>query len=102
MVCDTPMLPPHAGRFAVEDGVSHGKIGDGRDDRGVRRVLWEPVTGEQLHAGALLEGEQPDAVELSLERPLVSRESFGGERSRHGLEPIRKGRHAPFCAVNFA
>ncbi len=54
--------------------------------------LRQPVAREQTDVCALLEREQPDAVELALEDPLGAREALLRERRRHRLDPVGKDR----------
>src|SRR5262245_33850379 len=47
------------------------------------------------NVGPLLERDEPDAIELALEKPVGAREALLGERSSHRLDPIgeRRARH---------
>jgi hypothetical protein len=78
---------PGAGRLAVEHGIAHGKPRDGIDDRGIGPIQRQLVPRQQLHVGAVLERQDPDAVELPLENPFGSREALLRQRRGHGDEP---------------
>ena len=76
-------VPRH---LAVEDHSFAGIAAIALVDR--REVLRQPVARIQLHIAAALVGEQPDAVELALEQPVVAREALLRQRRGHRLEPV--------------
>lgn len=76
-------IPRH---FTIEDCIVHREATDGRGDR--RHVLRKPVAREELDVDAAFVRDQPDAIELALEEPVVARKTLLRERRRHGLEPV--------------
>jgi hypothetical protein len=74
--------------LAVENRVLHFQAPDGLGH--LRNVLRQPVAREEPHVRSLLERDEADAVELSLEDPFRAGETLLRERRGHRLEPIRK------------
>ena len=81
---------PPPGGFAVEDDVVDRQVGDGLDHGRMRAVERQPVPRQQANVGAVLERQQPNAVELALEDPLGPGEPVLRERRRHRFEPVGK------------
>src|SRR5262249_59681338 len=90
-----PLVAADAGRFAVEDDLVDRQVSERLDDRRVGVILGELVARQQADVIAVLEGKQTDAIELLLECPVRSSEALLGERGRHRLDPVRKGRRHP-------
>jgi hypothetical protein len=74
------------GHLAVEDDFIDRHPGNRRCQR--RQILRQPIPRIELHVLAPLVGEQPDAVKLPLEQPLVAREPLLRQRRGHRLEPL--------------
>src|SRR5262249_20074876 len=88
-VVHDPFAAP--GNFAIENQIVRGKVQDRVGDG--RQVLRQAVSREQLYFGSLFKGEQANAVEFLLKRPLGSIEPFLRQCRRHRFEPFWKGGH---------
>jgi hypothetical protein len=89
---DVVRAGPVPGDFAVEDDILYREVGDRLGQRW--DVLRQPVAREEADVRPLLERNQADAVELTLEDPVRAGEAVLCERRRHRLQPIGKHAHA--------
>jgi hypothetical protein len=91
VISDASLVPPDACCFAIQHHIVHREFGDGVRHGRIRGVLRQPVARQEPNVGTVLEREETNAIELSLEEPFRPGEALLGKRGGHRLEPVRKG-----------